>query len=320
MTIQRLISIVDCDLCIALPVREYMSAPPLPDTWTRLSTVATLTLSSDAGDCDEVRVCPSCGTYYHYSQIHDPHFGEPLPPTTDWYLRRITPHYARGLLRHARPQGVSAPSPLESLEERFPTIIELVSRDLARAPNLHIKKYMVDSLYDHFVLKERDWDGLRTTLIEQSDPAVQVYVARLLFEDTEHPFSDSRRDAAKTLLAAEPTRKKLLVAVLANGLSQKGQFLMAFTGAGYEPAGVFGMAMYALRYVVPRRSLGTATSGLIALLQPSSENDWWREAARDLLVGYVGQNRLRAKKILEATAPDTAEALAVREHCQKLLT
>jgi hypothetical protein len=290
----------------------------LPDTWTRLSTVATLP-TSDAEDCEEVRVCPSCGTYYNYSQVHDHHSSEPRPAETNWYLSRITPHHARAYLRNARPQGASAPSPQESLEEQYPTIIELLSRDLARAPNLHVKKYMVDSLYDHFVLKEQDWNGLRTTLIDQSDPAVRVYVARLLFEDTGHPFSESRRDAAKTLLAAEPTRKKLLVAVLADGLSQKGQFLMGFT-CGYEPAGVFGMAMHALRYVVPRQNLAPAVSGLITLLQQSSNAGWVREAARDLLVGYVGQNRLRAKKVFEATAHATEEARAVREHCQKLLT
>jgi hypothetical protein len=178
---------------------------------------------------------------------------------------------------------------------------------------------MVQSLYEHFVRKEQDWNGLRTTLIDQSDPAVRVYVARSLFEDIGHPFSESRRQAVKTLLAADPARDELLVAVLADGLSQKGQFLMGFT-LGYEPAAVSGMAMHALRFIVPRQNLGAAISGLSRLLQQSSYEGWWRGAARDLLIDYVGQDRPRAKEVLEATAPGTAEALAVREHCQRLLT
>ncbi|HEU4388525.1 MAG TPA: hypothetical protein VFV34_12055, partial [Blastocatellia bacterium] len=244
------------------------------------------------------------------------------PSTTDWYLQRITPHRARAfLLRDTRPQGPSAPSQHEWFEKRYSTIIELVCRDLARAPNLHVKKYMVDSLYDHFVLKEQNWDRLRETLLDQPDPAVRVYVARSLLEDVypANPLFEGRSHAARALLAAEPTREKLLVAVLADGLSQKQKFIMMFT-SGYEPVAVAGIAMYALQNVVPRQNLAAAVSGLITELQHCSSEGWWREAARDLLIGYVGQDRARAREIIEATAPGTAEALAVCDHCRKLLT
>lgn len=312
MTSPALISIVDCNLCVGLLTREQVEALPLPDTWTRLSTVATR--DSDPGDCEEVRACPSCGTYYHYHQFHDHHSGEPRPATTDWSLSRMTPHFARALLHNARPRGESSPLQDGSFEKRYTNIIELLCRDLARAPNLHVKMYMVNTLYEHFVSKEQDWNGLKTTLIDHPDPAIRVHAACFFLGDKRH---DTRR-AAKRLLAAERTREKLLIAVLADGLSQKGELLWGFT-LGYAPAVVAGIAMHTLRYKVPRKSLAPAVAGLVAELRRSSCESWWREAARELLVEYVGEDRERANEVFEAAVGDTEEALAVRQRCQTLL-
>jgi hypothetical protein len=205
---------------------------------------------------------------------------------------------------------MAAPSQRELLDTRYATLIEFLCRDLAHAPNPHIKKYMVDTLYEHYLLEEQGWNGLRATLIDQPDPAVRVYAASHLLGDT--------RKAAKRLLSRKPRREQLLVAVLADGLSQKGTILWRFT-LGYEPAGVSGIAMHTLRYVVSPRKLAAAIPALTRQLERASPAAWWREAARDLVVGYVGQDRARAKEVLDVIAAETEEALAVRSHCQALL-
>ena len=72
------VSIIDCEFCRVIPrsdkVREFRApseqvAPPLPSSWASLSTIAVLApgFASTWGDRDELRMCPSCGTYYRCS-------------------------------------------------------------------------------------------------------------------------------------------------------------------------------------------------------------------------------------------------------------
>lgn len=307
------ISIVDCGLCAELLTRHHLRALPLPEAWARLDTIATFEPGpgpgTDLGDREEVRMCRSCGTYYEYRYVYDP--SDILrAESTDWFLSRITPQQARAVLSDTGPYGVAARSQREPLDRRYATLIELLCRDLARAPNPHIRKYMVDSLYEHYLLEELGWNGLKATLIDPPDPAVRVYAASCLLRDG--------RKAAKRLLSRAPRREQLLVAVLADGLSQNGEILWRFT-LEYNPAAVSGIAMHTLRYVVSPRKLAAAIPALAKLLEGSSYERWWREAARDLVVGYVGKDRARAEHVLPVAGAGTEEALAVRRHCQAQL-
>jgi hypothetical protein len=329
----ELISIVDCDLCVKLPLYQKVWDLPLPETWTRLSTILVMADSEkrwfppparnpDALDFEEVRVCRSCGTHYHYSQVHDPHFGEPREPETFWTLRRVTATEARAVLGHTGRDGVVEHLDGGWLDRQYETILGLLRGDLTRAPDLQVKKHMVDSLYEHYV-GDQDWEGLRATLIECPDPAVGVYAARRIFDESDasgltRHFSPRHFDNVSSILRADPTREQLLVAVLAGGLSRPGQLLAHFT-LGWEPAGVSGIAMHTLRTYVPRQSLAPAIRALAAELQRPAELGWWREAARDLLMEYVGAAPERANEVLEAVAGDTDEALAVRTLCQSCL-
>lgn len=335
----ELISSVDCDLCVTLPLDQKVSELPLPETWGRLSTILIkggwegqdrwspdLARYASALDIEEVRVCRACGTHYHFRQDHDPHWGEPRDSETDWYLRRLTPPDARAYyIEHTGPTGVVEHLDGGWLNQRYETIIGLLRRDFLRAPDLPIREYMVESLYLHYVAGQ-DWEGLRATLIDCPDPAVGVYVARRIFEttDPEHPgrglAPSSMRywDNVDAIRWAEPTREPLLVALLAGGLSAQGQILQYFAGKK-EPVAVSGVAMYTLRTYVPRKSLAPAIRALAAELQRPGSAGWWREAARDLLTEYVGATPERAKEVLETLVGDSDESLAVRTHCQRCL-
>lgn len=332
----ELISIIDCDLCVTLPPDQKVWELPLPETWGRLATILVrggweehwspdLDRYASAIDIEEIRVCRACGTYYHFRQDHDPHFGEPRDPETDWYLRRLTPNDARVYyLDRTTPSGTVEHLDGGWLDQRYKIIIELLRRDLPRAPDLQIKEYIVESLYRHYV-DVPDWEGLRATLIDYPDPAVGVYVARRIFEtmDPGHPGRGLARstrywDNLSAMVGAKPTRQSHLVAVLAGGLSAQGQILQYFLGK-QEPVAVSVVAMRTLRTYLPRQSLAPAVGALATELQQSGSSGWWREAVRDLLMEYVGASRRKAKEVLEALAGDTDEALAVRTHCQRCL-
>jgi hypothetical protein len=188
-------------------------------------------------------------------------------------------------------------------------LIEALHRDLARATNLHIKKYMMDSVYEYYVF-EGDWNGLRATLLDTADPGVRVYTAYSLLRD--------HRDAVQALLSGDRVRKEALVRVLAEGLSQTGEILDRIA-ADYKPFPVSGIALHGLRYVAPRQNLAPAIEALAAELMASGPATLWRELVRDLLIEYVGSSRERAEAVLLALAGDTDEALAVRTHSQQCL-
>jgi hypothetical protein len=337
-TTMELISIVDCDLCVTLPPEQKVWDLPLPETWGRLSTILVKggwegreAWSTDparytsALDIEEVRVCRSCRTHYYYHQAHDPHFGEPQDSETDWHLRRLTPADARDYyLDHTDHNGVVEHRDGGWLDRQYETIIGLLRRDLPRAPDWQIKRYMVDSLYAHYI-GNQDWEGLRATLIDFPDPAVGVYVAARIFWAID-PENPGRRMASTTtywdnvsaIVGVEPTREPLLVAVLAGGLSAQGQSL-GFSDRE-EPVAVSGMSRHTLLNCVPPESLAPAIPALAAELQRlGSASMWLRERVRDFLIGYVGDAPERAKEMLEALAGDTDEELAVRTHCQRCL-
>jgi hypothetical protein len=308
--VTELISIVDCKLCAEIPTWQHVWEPP--EVWNRLLTIGILEpgFGSTSGDREELRACPDCGTHYNWNQVYDPRFSEPGPPTTEWYLSRVTPHYARALLGRITSQGVpDSQASGDSFDPRSPTWIEALHRDLVRAPNLHIKKYIMDSLYEHYVF-EGDWNGLRATLIDTADPGVRVYTAYRLF--------DANSDSVKALLSDDRAREELLVRVLAEGLSQKGEILVRFS-TDYEPAAVSGFALHELRYGVPRQSLGPAIEELAAQLMKPGLALWWRERVRDLLIEYIGSSPERAKEVLDCIAGESEEAMAVRMHCQGAL-
>jgi hypothetical protein len=336
----ELISIVDCNLCVTLPPDQHVPEweLPLPETWGRLSTILArrdwddrwspdLAHYASALDIEEVRVCRACGTHYHYRQVHDPHFSEPRKPETDWYLSRLAPTDARAYyIDHTGPTGVVEHLDGGWLDQQYETIIGLLRRDLPRAPDLQLKRYIVQSLYTHYV-DDQDWEGLRATLIDWPDPAVGVYVASMIFfqTDPEHlgrlapgwTFGDK----VSAILRAEPARERLLVAVLAEGLSAQDQMLRfhSRSGSNQEPVAVAGVAMQTLRTYVPRKSLASAVSALAAALQRPDSTAWWRETARDLLIKYVEASPEMAKEVLEALVGDSDEARAVRTHCQRCL-
>jgi hypothetical protein len=338
----ELISIVDCDLCVTLPADEKVWELPLPETWGRLSTILVrrdwdepwspdLARYSSALDTDieQIRVCRACGTHYHYKQVHDPHFGEPQPPETDRYLRRLTPNDARTYyLDYTGPNGVVEHLDGGWLQQRYGTLIGLLRRDLPRAPDWQIERYMIDSLYMHYV-SNQDWEGLRATLIDHPALVVGVYVADRIFLAIDPknparglaPSSFSYGDKVSTLLAAESTREPLLVAVLAGGLSAPGQIMKLFLyPTRWEPVTVVSYAMSTLRTYVPRQSLAPAIPALAVVLQRADPaHGWLRERVRDLLMEYVGTTRKRAKEVLKALTGDTDEAFAVRTHCQNCL-
>lgn len=339
----ELISIVDCDLCVTLLPDQHVSEweLPLPETWGHLLTILVrkdwdqpwspdLARYSSALDIDieQIRVCHACGTHYHYRQDHDPHFGEPHEPETDWYLRRLTPTDARAYyLDQTSLNGVAEHLDGGWLAQQYEIIIGLLHRDLSRAPDWQIERHIVDSLYMHYV-DDQNWEGLRATLINCPDPAVSVYVADRIFLaiDPKNPArgltSSSFRywDNVRSLLAAEPAREPLLVAVLAGGLSAQGQIMkLSLYPTKWEPVTVAGYAMNTLRAYVPRRRLAPAIPALIAVLQRADSARWLRGKGRDLLIEYVGTTRKRAKEVLKALIGDSDEARAVRDHCQKCL-
>lgn len=338
-----LISIVDCALCVTLPTDQHVPEweLPLPETWGHLSTILVrrdwndpwspdLARYSSALDIniEQIRVCRACGTHYHYRQAHDAHFGEPRKPETDWYLRRLTPTDARTYYLDQRGlNGVVEHLDGGWLAQHYESIIGLLRRDLARAPDWQIERHIVDSLYMHYV-DNQDWEGLKATLVDCPDPAVGVYVVDRIFLalDPENPArglaSSPFRywDNVSALLAAEPTREPFLVAVLAGGLSARGQIMKLFLyPTRWEPVTVVGYAMNTLRTYAPRRSLGPAIPALAEALQRAESSRWLRERVRDLLVEYVGTTRERAKEVLKPLTGNSDEALAVRAHCQKCL-
>lgn len=317
----ELISIVDCDLCVALPPDQKVSELPLPEIWGRLSTILYSgsweqrwspdpARRASALDVEEVRFCRACGTHYHYRQVHDSHFGEPRSPETEWYLERLPPSHARRFVRQVDPDGAVQLLDGGWLERRYETILGSLRRDLSRAPDGRIKRYMVDSLFFHY-LGTQDWEGLKAALVDHPDPAVGVYVAYWILA-----VADPGPDMS-ALRWAEPTREPLLVGVLAGGLSEHGQSL-GFT-AGEEPIAVSAMAMRTLRTYVPRQGLAPAVPALAAALQRADSSRGWREAARDLLVEYVGAAPERAREALGALDGDSNETLTVRAHCQECL-
>lgn len=328
----ELISIIDCDLCVTLPDNEEVLDPPLPETWGRLTTILVkgswqmrwfpAPVSYSSHDIEEIRVCRACGTHYHYHQIHDPNFGEPLPPETKWLLWRIGPDFARTYISQMGPDGVVVELDGGWLEQRYETIIELLRRDILRAPDLHIKEYMVESLYRHYV-GDQDWESLNAVLIACPDPAVSVYVVCRILEvinpgGAVRFYSPTQFNTVGALLGAEPTREPLLVAVLAEGLSAEGQILRFFLGKK-EPVNVSRVAMHALRDDVPRQSLAPAVRALAVELQRPDSTSWWRETARDLLIEYVGTAPDKSKDVLKTLVGGTDEVLAVRRHCQTQL-
>jgi hypothetical protein len=335
----ELISIVDCALCVALLPDQHVQdwELPLPETWGRLETILVRRgwekrwyppPAPDVLDFEEIRVCRACGTHYHYRQVYDSHSGEPRAPETDWYLSRLTPTGARAYyIDHTNLNGVVEHLDGGWLVQHYQTIIELLRRDFLRTPDLQLKGYMVGSLYEHYV-SNQDWEGLRSTLIDCPDPGVGVYVASMIFFQTD-PEHWGRRlsstwtlgDKVRAILRAEPARERLLVTVLAQGLSAQGQMQRFHYTlvARHEPVAVAVEAMKTLRTYVPRNSLAPAIPSLTAELQRSGSTSWWREGARDLLIKYVGATRKRAKEVLKALVGDSQEALAVRTHCQTLL-
>lgn len=320
---RELMSIVDCKLCAEIPASQHVGEPsPLPETWERLWTIDILEsgFGAGAGDREELRVCRDCGTAYHWKQVHDPRFGEPGPPTTEWFLSRVTPHYARHLLSRMAFRAVTTNQVLDDSSETYhPVSIESLARDLARAPNLHIKNYMMGSLLTHYVF-DGDWNGLKEVLIDTADPSVRVHAAYQLL----HQYFDDftlRTDfvsSVRNLLSPGQAREDLLIEVLADGLSQTGEILDYFTSRGYQPASVSGIALRGLRGV-PTPRLGPAIKALTAELTKSEYAAWWREAVRDLLIEYVGRARERAEEVSDLVAGETEEAMAVRTHCQRCL-
>jgi len=338
----ELISIVDCGLCVTLPSDQHVPdwELPLPETWGRLETILTrrawdepwssdLARSASSLDVEELRVCRACGTYYHYRQDHEPHFGEPREPETDWYLRRLTPTEARiYYLTQTLPTGALEYLDGGWLEQRYETIISLLRRNLPRAPDWQIERHIIDSLYLHYI-DAQDWEGLKASLIDYPNQAVGVYVVDRIFSalDPKNPMrgltSSSFKywDKVSALLGAEPTRGPFLVAVLAKGLSAPGQIMKYFYLTGWEPVSVAGYALSVLRTYAPYQNLDPAIPALAHELQQTNvERQWLREKVRDFLIEYVGAIPERAKTVLAALVSATNEALAVRTHCQKCLT
>lgn len=306
----ELISIVDCDLCVALPPDQHVpeSELPLPDTWGRLLTIlvrrdwndhwsADLARYAASLNIEEIRVCRACGTHYHYRQDHDSHFGEPRLPETDWYLRRLAPSDARAYyIEQISPTGAVEHLDGGWLAQRYATIIGLLRRDFQRAPDLLIKEYMVESLYLHYV-NDQDWEGLRATLLDCPDPAVGVYVARRIFETTDPkhpgrglaPSSMKYWDNVDAIRWAEPTREPLLIAVLARGLLAEGQIMKLFLyPTRWKPVSLASVAMETLQAYVPRQSLAPAIPALAEALQRPGSAGGWQGVARDLLIEYGG--------------------------------
>jgi|LNFM01.2.fsa_nt_gb hypothetical protein len=331
----ELISIVDCALCLTLMPEQRVLQAPLPEAWGRLSRVLIKggwerqdCWSADAGryasavDIEEIRSCRACGTHYHYRQDHDPHSGEPQQAETDWVLRRLAITDARAhCAGHADRERVMEALDAGWLAQRYEGIIGLLCRDLARAPDLQIKAYMVESLYQHYV-SIRDWEGFRRTLLDCSDPAVAVYSARrfIVSMAPDHPGRGFASAApywnnVDAMCAADATRVSHLVAVLAGGLSAHGEMLHSVSDT-QEPGPVSLVAMRTLRTDVPRDNLTPALAALAAQLQGTVGSTWWRETARDLLIRYVGTQQARAQQVLAVGIGAGDEASAVRAHCQ----
>jgi hypothetical protein len=260
-------------------------------------------------------MCPSCGTYYEYDQVYDP--GELVTPSsTNWTLRRLTPHQARSYLD--RIPAYNTPNEREVLERRFPHIIESLRSDASRVQeeaDLGIKKYVIDALREYYLLTS-GWDALKTTLAEHPDPEVRVRTATWLLHGAQLALEKGCTDDISTALFTVLTleRKQFLVGVLAEGLSHDRKIL-----GDWASASASGLSMYELGLPFPL-SLRPAVPALVALLRESSCASWCREEAGDVLVTYVGKERRRAQAMLEGLAGvDTEEVRVVRRHCQKVL-
>ncbi len=319
------VSIIDCELCRAIPpfdkVCEFRApseqvAPPLPSSWTSLSTIAVLSpgFRSPWGNRDELRMCPSCGTYYEYRQAYDPGDNDPFSSAgTDWYLSRLTPQRAATLLRRAqRHQTGSEPG---RAKRRYSHIIRALRSDLGRVQgkaNLAIKKYVIEALTEHYLVAS-DWDTLKTSLLDHPDPAVRVDTASRVLWPVLRVMDDfGKKDvlgksAHKTYRLITKERRRFLIAVLAEGLSHD-ESMASDTGG--EPARTDVTALSMLRHCGPYMSLTAAIPALAAWL--AADIAWRRERARDLLVKYVerpwrpskGPNtvKLRARDVLEHRA------------------
>jgi len=336
------ISIIDCELCRVIPpsdtFREFRApservAPPLPSSWASLSTVAVLALGfgSTWGDRDELRMCPSCGTYYEYRQSYNS--GDVLEAeTTDWYLGRLTPHGAAALLDRAQPPHTG--SERGNVERRYPHIIQTLRCDLGRIQNeatFVVKRYVSEALTEHYLLAS-DWDTLKATLLDHPDPAVRVGTAMKLLWPVLSALERGHKyrggdvgtaanrlitDKRKRALTITDKRKRTLIAVLAEGLSHDDEIA---SGAGDEPARTDLTALSTLKSCAWHLSLAVAIPSLAAWL--AGDIAWRRERVRDILVKYVdgkapGTAQLRASEVLSGvSAIDTEEARAVARHCR----
>jgi hypothetical protein len=308
-------------------VREFRApseqvAPPLPSSWASLSTVAVLApgFGSTGRDRDELRMCPSCGTYYEYRQVYNS--GDVLEAeTTERYLSRVTPHGAAALLGRAKPpQTGSEPG---NVERHYPHIIQTLRSDLGRIQNdasLVVKKYVIEALTEHYLLAS-DWDTLKTTLLDHPDPAVRVGTAMRLLWPVLRALEDKHLDlrGVETALVTDE-RKQALVGVLAEGLSHDDKIA---SGAGDEPARTDLTALSMLESCAWYMSLEVAVPALATWLTGDVARR--RERVRDILVKYVvGQGpdtaQLRASEVLTGvSAIDTEEARAIARHCRTVL-
>ncbi len=334
----ELISIIDCELCREIPSSDRAARwgpppdePPLPPSWGSLSTVAVLApgFGWTWGDRDELRMCPSCGTYYEYRQVYDD--GDLFRAEgTEWYLARLTPRRAAERQRRAQPpQAGSEPG---NAERRYPSLIQALRTDLGRVQkeaSLAVKQYVVEALTEHD-RQASDWDTLKTTLLDHPDPAVRVasacpllWTVLRVLDDGKRILRDELASATFRLLTKE--RRESLIAVLAEGLSHDEKMAAP---PGDEPARTDSMALSMLRRCGPYMSLAVALPALAAWL--AGGDTWRRKAARDFLLTYVAKPwrfsqgprtlELRARDVLSSVSVlDTEEALAVAGHCRTVL-
>lgn len=334
----ELISILDCPLCRVIPPVDKAKIwgsppehdpPPLPPCWSSLSTVAVLApgFASTWGDRDELRMCPSCGTYYEYRQIYESSELFRAESTT-WFLSRLTPGQA--VARQGRVKPPRKGSEAGNVKRRYRHMIKALRSDLGRVQedtNHRLKQYVIQSVLEHDA-DASDWDALKTTLLDHPDAAVRVATAHVLLWRVIRALDCGKRGpmrdyaiATNRLITKE--RRQLLIAIAGEGLSHHDE---TAGDAADEPAGVDRAALITLRDCDGYMNLAPAIPWIAAWL--AGEDAWRRQKARDFLVGYVvkpwrlsqGPNtlKLRARDVLAAVSGiDNDEARAVVRHCRE---
>jgi len=300
---KKYISIIDCPLCRNMEQKKCINLEgeeKIPDEIENLIDIYEIEdiPHSYAVSINILKLCPFCGTYYHYTRHKDDgeHFMDPSYDNV--YISRLTPY----MVMASHNENIKEPEELKNRYDEI-TIPLIWAIKKPQELNWHIKKYITETLTDYYLLND-NWKDLKSLLLSNDDPVIRVETATDLLHITreEYPVWSTRNFNKELKKAGKKhiSRKKRwpeIVMVFDNILrSPEGESYYCHIDGYYKFStrirAIEGLGSMAYRKI-------DITPSVETLLKLFSTDKYLNKRLWQNLYWYIKQKKENAVKILE---------------------